>query len=264
MSDNLRIISDDYSDVLPTRDLRGGHLPRDWSAAPLGHCAKIFDLPAIPKNEWRDRIEERKKAGVTARQVKAVFGIKSLHQGQTNYCWVNAAVHCLHYLQARTGRGYQPLSPASVGARVKSFQNVGGWSTQAVAFMRTHGVNYQSDWPANAIDRRYATPANIAAARANIVTEWLDFPVQGVDREQRAGYLATAVLNGLTVACGYNWWSHAVTVCDLDWINGQFVWLCDNSGAGRDANGETILSYAKGIYDDAVAPSVVLPTQRKK
>lgn len=260
MSDNLRIVGDDYADVLPTRALRGGHEPRDWSADPLGFSAKIIDLPTIPKNEWRDRIEARKKAGVTARQLKAAFGIRSLHQGQTNYCWINAAVHCLHYLQVRTGHGYEPLSPASAGARIKNFANVGGWSTQGVEFMRKHGVNYQRDWPANAIDRRYLTEANTAKALDNKVVEWLDFPAQGVDREQRAAYLATAVLNGYAVACGYNWWSHAITVVDLDWVNGQFVWLCDNSGAGRDANGETILSYAKGIYDDATAPTVTVPT----
>lgn len=256
MSDNLRIIGDDYADVMPSNALRGGHLPRDWSEEPLGYCAKVFDLTPIPKTEWRDRIEERKRLGITNRQLKAAAGIKSLHQGQTNYCWINAAVHCLHYLQARTGAGYQPLSPASAGARIKGFENVGGWSTQGVAFMREHGVNLQAEWPANAIDKRYLTAANIDAAKSNIVVEWFDFPAQNVDREQRAVYLATALLNGYAVACGFNWWRHATTAVDLDFVNGQFVWLHDNSGAGRDANGETILSYAKGIYDDATAPTV--------
>ena len=48
--------------VEPPSGYARGALPRDYHRYPVGYaaCAKAFDLPLIPENEWQERLEYQK------------------------------------------------------------------------------------------------------------------------------------------------------------------------------------------------------------
>ena len=147
------------------------------------------------------------------------------------------------------------LSPASAGARIKGFHNVGGWGTEGLRFIVENGVCPVEKWPANAIQRSYLTADNIALAKKYRITEWYDL------RPRNYKQLISCVLRNWPVAVGYNWWSHEVTAYDAVIVDGKVLLRIRNSWSMNwgDA-GFSVLSVAKGTPDDAVVPRVALPT----
>lgn len=247
-----------------------GHKSRDWSAEPFGFNAKPFDLTIIKFNatEWKDRIEHRKKLGIFCRQIKSLYGIKSHNQGSTNLCWMNADIMAMERAIAKICGKFVRLSPVSAAGPMLNFRNwsgrpafVGGWSGSANEWIREHGVNLTSEMPyeaENFLSPQQYTDDLREKALLTRVTEWMDFPSQGLSLKEKQEIMFTSIENGIAFANGRNRWSHATTTCGLDYVDGEFVWIEDNSGYGRDSNGESVLAF-NWVYDDAVAPTVISP-----
>jgi hypothetical protein len=225
-----------------------GYEPRDWQRDPLYGFASPLPLRILSAAERRAIVEAREAAGTTMRQLRKKFSIAPLHQGSTNFCWANAPVQALHYLQVITRGDHERLSPASVAAPLTRFQNIGGWCTRALKRIAESGVNTVAEWPANAIDRRYQTQENAERAKQRRVTEWYELEPRNWDQ------YATCLAVGLTVAIGLPWWRHAVLAVDLAYEDGKEIVVIDNSwGAGWGDGGLGKLSKSRALPDEAVA-----------
>lgn len=168
-------------------------------------------------------------------------------------CWINAPVHALEIVRAIQGQQRVRLSPASVGAKIKGFRNVGGWGTEGLRYLVQHGAVPSEFWPDNAIDRKYDTEANNQHRAKYKVTEWWEL------RPRRFEELATCLLCGYPVAVGYNWWRHEVTAVALTMQGNEFGIVIDNSwGPSWGSNGRGVLMGSKANPDDAVAPRVAV------
>ena len=137
-------------------------------------CRTFADLgiPLIPESEWDDRIRESERFESTIPDFCNQAGLPCLDQNQTNYCWVNAPTHCCELIRLMETGQVVSYSPASAGAPIKQFRNVGGWGSEALEYFKTNGLNLTSDWPANAIDRSYYSEANKQKAKENITLEF--------------------------------------------------------------------------------------------
>lgn len=233
-----------------------GWTRRDFEREPFGSLpfCGAFDLPLIHRSEWRDRINVLKKAKATITDLCDAAGLKMKNQESTNYCWINAPTRCAEILRVVQGEPYVELSPASIGAKIKGFRNVGGWGTEGLRYGVEHGWVPTRLWPNNAIDRRYDT-AEANQQRANFrVAEWWDLEPGNFD------VLATVVLLGFPVAIGLSWWGHEVTAVELVDLGGnKFGMRIDNSwGTQWGENGRSVLSESKATPDDAVAPRSVI------
>lgn len=233
-----------------------GYEKRNWERWPHGAFAAKFPLPTIPRSEWPDRIEELTKRQATLPHAKRRQGWQSLSQGRTNYCWINAVIAAQHYLRAIAGLPHVPLSPASVGAKIKNFRNVGGWGSEGLEYVIEHGAVPQALWPANAIDRRYDTPEADEARQRFRVPEWWELRPKNFDE------LMTALLLGFPVPIGLLWWRHEVcAVAPLVLGRDAFGVEIDNSwGASWGEDGHGVLTETKAKPDDAVCPRVVTPS----
>ena len=254
--DGRFIIGDDIPSLFRSQPPDGcsrGYVERDYDAFPEGVFATPMPLPTIPRSEWAARIEQMDREKRWPKDHKILSGFKSLDQNGTNYCWINAPVQCIHYVRAIQGEQHIALSPASVGAIIKNYKNVGGWGSQGLLYMTENGVVPQSLWPANAIKREYDTAESRTERKKYIVDEWWELKARSFDQ------LMTCLLLGYPVAIGLNWWSHEVTACAAAVKDGKFYVDIDNSwGTSYGDDGHALLTEAKATPDDAVVPRVVL------
>lgn len=193
-------------------------------------------IPLIPESEWDDVIAQRRKDGATLKQFCEDLRLDVLNQGQTNYCWCNGFIFSAMVARLRESGQVVRLSPASVAAPVKNFQNRGGWGEEALEYMLKHGANLQYDWPANAIDRKYFTSENKEKAMRNQVIEYY--------RCESWEEVGSAIIAGHPCAVGYNWWGHLV--CGVDIEEGAHDLVIANSWGQRwGDNGFGVLKGSK-------------------
>lgn len=235
-----------------------GRMPRDWEANPYGSfefAAPVKDAP-IPESEWKERILDREKQGLLVSQAAIAAGVKTKHQQQTNFCWINAPVQAMQICRALAGDGYTSLSPASGACLITGYRNVGGWATDAIKFMASTGLCTSAAWGDNLISRSLDT-ANSREERAkHRITEWVDIP----RRDDR--WFITQLLLGRPVCVGLDFWGHEVLAVDpIVLPNGRFGYRFWNSWGERyGTNGFGILPLVpgKGSPDDAIAPLVAM------
>ncbi len=220
---------------------------------PEGYGATTsHDFPTqllIPRSEWQARIEEREKKGtqLSAKMIKA--GLPCKNQESTNYCWINAPAHTMEITRVLQNEPMVIFSPASGGAVITNFRNVGGWGKDALDFIATDGLVPVENWPANAIDKRYHTQANIDLAKQYRVDKWLELVPRNLDQ------LVSMLLRDIPVAVAYNWWGHEVTAYDAVWVNGQ-IGIRPRNSWGMDYGhlGFFTVQGNKMYADDAVCP----------
>ena len=207
-------------------------------------------IPLIKEADWDDIIDELEKQGATLPQFCKSLGLPCLDQGGTNYCWVNASTHCAEIVRlGETGRvfGY---SPASVGAPIKGFRNLGGWGSQALTYMRENGVNLAEDWPANKISRGYYTDDNQAKKKAHTVLEY--FVLESWEER------GSCILAGKPTADGYSWWSHEV--CGVGIVKKSHDLIIRNSwGMDWGDQGFATLTGSRKQATDSVAICAMKP-----
>lgn len=249
----MPIIDDSTTDsslLMPPEFGRG----LDLTTRPIGYAyggtADPFpDTLLIPKSEVQARVQERKDTKRTLRDLCDRVNLPPKNQEQTNYCWVNAPTYCMEVTRVIMNQPIVTLSPASAGAQITNYQNVGGWGKTALQWISDHGLVPVDKWPANAISQQYATPDNKTLAMNYRCTEWWELQPQNMDQ------LWSCLLRDMPVAVGLSWWSHEVSYIDVDWVDGDVAIIFRNSwGANWGDNGYSVLQGQKRIPDDAVAP----------
>lgn len=208
----------------------------------------------IPRSEWQARIEEMEAMKSRLSDVIRFANLPHKDQANTNYCWINAPVHCLEISRLLQNQKPVSLSPASAGAQIKGFRNVGGWGLEGLEWIIKHGVVPSSRWPDNAIDRRYLTAENKTIALDYRVDEWCECRPRDVDQ------MISLLLRRVPGAGGYNWWRHEVTNVDPVWIDGTVAVRIRNSWRGWGDFGFGILQGSKMLADDLVFAFNARPT----
>jgi len=216
-------------------------------------AAELVDITPIPRSEWADRIDTLNRAQAQVRDYLRRAGWKVHNQAQTNYCWVFAAAAAVEGAMILQQQKWERLSPASVGAKITGFRNVGGWSSRAIEYIAQHGIVPARLWPPTAIERKYDTTEAWKAAEEYRVASWYDLP-PSLDS------VATCLLLGVPVAVGYNWWGHAVLAVGL--IRQGATWglvIANSWGESWSENGYGILLGRRAIPDDAAVPTSITP-----
>lgn len=209
----------------------------------------------IPQSEWQARIQEMEQDQSRLSDLIRLTKLPPKNQQQTNYCWINAPTHCCEIVRVQQNQPMVILSPASAGAQIMNYRNVGGWGKEGLEWIVSNGLVPVDKWPANAIDRQYSTAANKTLALSYRVDEWTELKPRSMPQ------LMSMLLRRIPVAVGYNWWSHEVTACDPVWLDGTAAIRIRNSwGPWGDGNGFGIIQGSKCLPDDAVAPRTALAT----
>jgi hypothetical protein len=216
-----------------------------------GSLAQPFPraLRVLTKQEIIDISREQTKYKTRVSDFREWRAWAVKNQGQTNYCWANATVYALELQLLKQGQPVVPLSPASVAAPIKGYRNQGGWGADALKWLRTRGAVPVEYWPANAIDRRFATEANELRASKYRCTDWVEIAPRNMLQA------ATVILMGHPISAGFNWWGHQVTLLDVVIRDGEIGWRIANSwGPSWGDGGIGELHGSKAVFDDGVCP----------
>ncbi len=244
-------IPDGYSTGL---ELARGVGPFDYA---YGDVAVPFPQELlIPPTDWQGMIQEMEERRTRVSDLVNLAGLPCKDQNGTNYCWINAPVHCMEVMRVIQNQEMVILSPASAGGPITGYRNRGGWGKEGLLYLIENGAVPVERWPANAIDRRYNTPENRALAMKYRVVEWWEL------RPRNLNELMSCLLRRIPIAVGLNWWRHEVTYYDPIWLNGKPGARHRNSWSmswpNQGAGGYSILQGSKLLPDDAVAPRSVL------
>jgi hypothetical protein len=238
-----------YGELLPGNRGRGLEL---GLRGPEGYAGSAEPFPTdliIPKSEWQARIQEREERKATIWHRATAAGWKVKDQQQTNYCWINAPTAAVELIRLLQHDEPVVLSPASAGAQITNYRNVGGWGKEGLEWIQTHGLVPVSLWPANAISKQYATESNKQVALSYRQIEWWELAVRSLDQ------LVSCLLRGYPVAVGYNWWGHEVTACDPVWVDGAVAIRIANSwGEAWGDKGFGVIQGNRMLPDDACSP----------
>lgn len=205
----------------------------------------------IPRSEWEARIKEMEERKTRLSDVVRQAGLPCKDQAQTNYCWINAPTHCTEIVQVQQNEPMVILSPASAGAPIKGFRNVGGWGLEGLEYISKYGLVPVEFWPPNAINRSYYTEENKQRALKYRVTEWYECKPRNLDE------MVSSLLNREPGASGLNWWSHEVTYYEVVWLDGEVAIRARNSwGMEYGDDGWFILQGNRMMPDDYVVAVV--------
>jgi hypothetical protein len=205
----------------------------------------------IPESEWQARIQEAEARGENL-SARIRGKIPEKNQDRLNYCWIFGPTQAAEVKRFLEGLEYVSLSPASVGAQVKNFKNVGGWGREGLEFAAEHGWVPSATWPDTALDRSLLTDANKQLALDFRVTEWT------VLAPRNKAQLVSMLLRLNPVAVGYNWWSHEVLAVEPVWLDGTVALRIRNQWKGWGDQNFAVLQGSKMIPDDAVSPRVIV------
>ncbi len=205
----------------------------------------------IDPSEWQARIQEMEETKTRVSDRIRAAKLPPKNQEQTSYCWINAPTAAVEVVRLFQNQEYVELSPASAGARIKNFQNVGGWGKEGLGFIIDNGLVPVDRWPANAISRQYYTAANIELAKQYRVTEWWEL------RPRNVNEMVSALLRRMVAPIGLSFWGHEVYAVDPVWLDGTIAVRFRNSwGPGYGDFGFNVLQGSRMLPDDIVVPRV--------
>lgn len=238
----------------PNQELYGGpYRSRNYHDQPFGTMDwGSFSIPTIPRSEWPELIKrgnENKSFGIHHHQRSKVA---ILNQARTNYCWINCVVGAIMNTRVKVGLPNINLSSASAGAPGKNYQNVGGWTGEAIRYINRFGLAPNSMWPNAAIERSYYEPTRRVAAHFGL-GNWVELRPRNFDQ------LMTCLLMGWEVVVGLIWWGHAVYYnAPVQIGRNEFGVICVNSwGPQWENKGMTVLAEEKATADEANAITTV-------
>lgn len=249
--------------IVPPQGEGFGLVPRFYGAYPVGYspAAPEFDIPLIPESEWQSRLDAQIDAKARLSDVRNASGpggkpIPSTDQNGRGYCWCHSGTSACLIVRAVNNQPFVDLSAYMVGCIVKNYRDQGGWGSQGVEFIATHGIPSSEFWPQRSVSRSNDTPAMRENAKLHRITEWMDM------QPRSKAQLVTCLLLGIPVVSDFNWWSHSVLTMDLVSLSPFRTRIWNSWGDSWSENGVGVLEGSRALPDGMLAPRVLTVSEK--
>ena len=181
----------------------------------VGYGAAVKPFPPgllLSWDEIKQRARERQKSKSQLSNKILDYGLTTLMQGGTNFCFANAPYNLVRIMNMLANQPPIDLSAASVACKITGFRNQGGFAGDVLDYMSQYGMVPTELWPTNAISRKYDTDSAWAAASKFTVTDWIQLEVGNTQQ------LASLNVQDIPVAKAYQWFypgPHEITGTDV-------------------------------------------------
>lgn len=248
-----------YIDEHGGRVSDSGYISRDFEEQPRGSVPEIIPFPdelLIPRDEWKERIEEkeRKKQRLTDKCLAA--GDIWLNQKPSWYCWCYCVVQGTMAALIEQGDPARRLVPESVAGPIMGYRKKGSWPSKAVEYAARHGIADDTAWMweshSQANSSRYfqGSRENASLTKPH---KWCDV----VTFEQKASLL----LRNAPIPSGYGWMGHAMCSADLVIMsNGAFGCLDIDSYARHGRFNTQAIQEDKADGEDMIGLLSITPS----
>lgn len=263
--DHLIINDNNWQDhvepVIDGEPKKMGLIPRDYSVNPVGYmaCAKPFDLPLIPEDEWEERLAEQKarRANLIEVRNRGMNGqpIPSRDQNGKGYCWAHSSTSACLLVRALNNQPYADLSAFAVACVIKNFRDQGGFGSQSLEFIANRGIPTSEFWPQKSMGRENDNEKTWENAKLHRVSEWMD-----LDPRNKAQYV-TCLLSNIPVVADRNWWSHSTCDVAIESFKPFRVWTWNSWSDSWKERGMGIIEGSKALPDGMIAPRVLTASQ---
>lgn len=244
---------------------RRGLIPRDYGFFPIGYYAEAKTFPdelLIPRNEWKDRLEQQKKDKARLIDVRNSGNhgeaIPALDQDGRGYCWAHSSVSAVLLARAAQGEPYADLSAFAVACIIKHYRDEGGWGAASLEFISKRGVPTSEFWPQQSMAKSNDNPKTWENAALHKAHEWFDLDRRNLDQ------LVSCLLMGFPIVSDFNWWGHSVCTMCLENVGSSVkdleTWILNSWGSKWSENGAGRLKGSKAMPDDAIALRVTTPS----
>ena len=247
------VVDDQYRALTDISSKCTGYIPRDYKQYPLASlkCARPFSQAYIPKEEYKERIEEKTAKKTWIRDKCDRVGSKVKNQSSSNYCWVHAPVRGMECMVIEQGGVPFTFSAFYPGAQIKRGRNVGGSGIEAVEWLSAHGTCVESlHEPMD-----FSTNVSQEVVRNGLLHQILAY--EDLDPSDDDAII-TKLLTDKPVTVGIPAWGHEVLITFLLWENGKVIYGIDNSwGTDWGNNGRGVLQGRMSKFDEAGSIEVV-------
>jgi hypothetical protein len=203
-----------YWDAVRERDQRSdGMVCLFERAKPMGMCAVAKPFAEthtlIPKSEIPDRINEMTKAAAWVNDRRRALSAKLKKsvvkdQNGLGYCHLYALANCVEDRLDAMGQ-FRTLAPET-GGGVVGWRNRGGNMDSDLEYVALHGLAEESFLPSpHCIDPNRFKEGWEQNALCHVPLEWDE-----LGHEDMWWETMTALLEGLPVYPGFDWWGHSV------------------------------------------------------
>lgn len=111
-------------------------------------CGTTFpDELLIPRDEWKERIEEKERTKSRMSDHCRAAGNIWLNQSPSWYCWCYCVVQAVMAVEIIQGEAPRRLSPESVAGPIMRYRKRGGWPDVAIRYAMEHGIADANAWP---------------------------------------------------------------------------------------------------------------------
>jgi hypothetical protein len=234
-----------------------GYMRRDRREHPTASAVGARRMPRellIPREEWKERIEERERKGLRLYERLRAARVRWLNQSPSWYCWCYAVTHmCMAKLIAQN-EPYRTLSPESVAGPIKNYRKQGGWGSQALAYIIKNGIADTNAWPweshKQANNRRYFDGSRENAALTKADESW---DLETLEEK------VSCLLRDIPVASGYSHMGHEMCSIEPVWVNGQIGCIdLDSYARNGQFNTKTLVG-RKMVGNDMVCVRSITP-----
>ena len=236
---NYKLLADDPTTDSIRQYSSAPYEARGYGSMPWGSV----DIPEFSRAELKERIEEGHRKKLFPLYHFKQHKVPILDQKRTNYCWVFAVTGALMVSRVQHGFPNVTLSAASAGAPGKRYQNVGGWTGEAIGYISKFGLVPANLWPQDAINNSYFSGTREIAKQFN-VGKWSEM------RPRSIGQVIASLYFGYPVTVGLNWWRHAIYYLAPYWDGGVKILFANSWGLGWENEGCGVLDEGKATPDE--------------
>lgn len=230
-----------------------GYISRDYAEYPLAglKCARTFSQPYIPREEYKERIEEKTRKKTWVRDKCDRVGSKVKNQQNSNYCWMHAPVRGMECVLISQGGVPFTLSAFYPAAQIKRGRNQGGSGIEAVEWLSAHGTCIESLHP----PMDFSTNVSREVVANGLLHQILVYEDLNPTDDDA---IITKLLTDHPVTVGIPSWGHEVLITFLLWENGEVIYGIDNSwGTDWGTNGRGVLQGRMSRFDEAGSIEVI-------